>query len=59
MKKIISLGSRVRTASKAINIARPVNNPKIIVGMKLDNIKMENPKIIVMLVKKIALPILL
>ena len=49
----------MRTASNAINIASPVNNPKIMVGMKLDNIKIEKPKIIVMLVKKIALPILL
>tara|TARA_Y100000748_G_C15061651_1_gene318843 strand:- start:7 stop:144 length:138 start_codon:yes stop_codon:yes gene_type:complete len=41
-----------------MNIARPVNNPKIIVGIKLDITSIENPKIIVIPVKKIALPIL-
>ena len=54
---MISFGKSVRTASRAINIARPVNKPKIIVGIKLDSTSMENPKIIVMLVKNIALPI--
>ena len=54
----MSFGSKVNTASKAIIIARPVNNPNIIVGIKLDNTKIEKPNIIVMLVKNIALPIL-
>ena len=43
----------------AINIASPVNTPNIIVGIKLERIRTEKPKIIVMLVKNIALPILL
>tara|TARA_B100001758_G_C18320258_1_gene562800 strand:- start:84 stop:263 length:180 start_codon:yes stop_codon:yes gene_type:complete len=55
---IISLGNKVSTASNAINIASPVNKPKIIVGMKLDKIRIENPNIIVTLVKNIALPML-
>ena len=58
MKLKISFGSKVNTASKAIIIARPVNNPNIMVGMKLDNTKIEKPKTIVMLVKNIALPML-
>ena len=53
-----SLGSNVSTAINAINIASPVNNPNIIVGIKLDIISIENPKIIVTPVKNIALPIL-
>ena len=53
-----NLGKSVNTASNAINIASPVNSPKITVGTKLDNIRIEKPNIIVMLVKKIALPIL-
>ena len=42
----------------AINIASPVRTPNIIVGMKLDKMSIET-KIMVTLVKKIALPILL
>ena len=59
LKVISSFGKSVNTASKAISIASPVNIPKIIVGTKLDMIRIEKPNIIVMLVKKIALPILL
>ena len=59
LKWISSLGRSVNTANKAINMASPVNRPKIIVGIKLDITRIENPNIIVMLVKKIALPILL
>ena len=58
LKEIINFGNRVRTASSAINIANPVKSPKIIVGMKFERTKIEKPKMIVMLVKKIALPIL-
>ena len=55
---MISLGSNVKIASKATNIAKPVNTPNIIVGIKFDKTRIENPKIIVMLVKNIALPML-
>ena len=55
---IISLGNKVKTASNAINIANPVNKPKIIVGIKFERTNIEKPKIIVILVKKMALPIL-
>ena len=41
-----------------MNIASPVNKPNIIVGTKLDNTSIEKPNIIVILVKKIALPML-
>ena len=46
----IIFGKIVRAAKRAMNIAAPVNTPKIIVGMKLDIIKMENPKIMVSVV---------
>ena len=55
---ISNFGKRVKTASKAINIASPVNSPNIIVGTKLDSTSIEKPNIIVILVKKIALPML-
>jgi hypothetical protein len=58
LKLIISFGNNVSTANRAINIASPVNKPKIIVGIKLDRTKIEKPNIIVILVKNIALPIL-
>jgi hypothetical protein len=58
LKDIINFGNRVKTAIRATNIAKPVNKPKIIVGMKFERINIENPKIIVIPVKKIALPIL-
>ena len=53
----INLGSKVKTAIKATNIASPVRTPKIIVGIKLDKTNIENPNMIVIPVKKIALPI--
>ena len=37
-------------------MAKPVKKPKYIVGIKLDNTKIENPKIIVIDVFKIAIP---
>ena len=49
-------GSRVKTETIANNIARPVKIPKQIVGMNLDKIKIEKPKIIVIEVFRIALP---
>tara|TARA_B100000886_G_C20360306_1_gene464905 strand:+ start:928 stop:1098 length:171 start_codon:yes stop_codon:yes gene_type:complete len=52
-----SLGSKVNTANKATNIAKPVSKPKTIVGIKFDSISIENPKITVIPVNKIALPI--
>ena len=58
LNDISSFGKSVKTANKATNIASPVNNPNIIVGTKLDKTSIEKPNIIVMLVKKIALPIL-
>ena len=53
-----NLGSNVRTDIRATNIAKPVKAPNIIVGIKLDRIKIENPNITVIPVKNIALPIL-
>ena len=35
---------------RAMNIAAPVNTPKIIVGIKLDIMRMEKPKIMVRVV---------
>ena len=55
----MSFGKRVKTDIKASNIAIPVNTPKYIVGMKLDKIKMENPKTIVIDVFSIATPTVL
>ena len=52
-----SLGNNVKTAISATNIAKPVSTPNIIVGIKLDNINIEKPKITVIPVKNIALPI--
>ena len=46
----ISFGSTVSAAKRAINIAAPVNTPKMTVGVKLDIIKMENPKMTVRVV---------
>jgi hypothetical protein len=40
-----------------MNIAKPVSTPNIIVGIKLDSINIEKPKITVIPVKNIALPI--
>ena len=50
-------GSNVSTAIRATNIAKPVRTPNIMVGMKFDKINIEKPKITVMPVKNIALPI--
>ena len=49
-------GRRVNTEVMASNIAIPVKTPKYIVGMKLDKIKIENPKTIVIDVFSIAIP---
>ena len=46
----ISFGNNVSAAKRAINIAAPVNTPKMTVGVKLDIIKMENPKMTVKVV---------
>ena len=54
-----SLGSKVNTEIIANNIAKPVNTPKYIVGIKLDNTKIEKPKTIVIEVFKIAIPTVL
>ena len=58
LSEMSSLGNKVKTDIKATNIARPVKVPKIIVGIKFDKIKIEKPKITVMPVKNIALPML-
>ena len=55
----INFGSKVNTEIIANIIAMPVNTPKYIVGMKLDNTKIENPKTIVIEVFKIAMPTVL
>ena len=52
-------GSRVKTETITNNIARPVKNPKYMVGIKLDKTKIENPKTIVIEVFKIAIPTVL
>ena len=46
----IIFGSTVRAAKRAMNIAAPVNTPKMSGGMKFDIIKMENPKMTVKVV---------
>ena len=53
-----SLGNSVNTATNAINIASPVSKPKIMVGIKFDSTSIEKPKIMVIPVKNIALPML-
>ena len=55
----ISFGRRVKTETIAKSIAIPVKTPKYIVGIKLDNTKIENPKTIVIEVFKIATPTVL
>lgn len=40
-------GKRVREAISAINIARPVNRPKYMVGRKLESIRMEKPTMMI------------
>ena len=50
------LGNNVKTAISATSIAKPVNTPNIIVGIKLESISIENPNITVIPVKKIAFP---
>ena len=47
LKIYIRAGSRVKLFNKATIIATPVNNPKYIVGIKLDRVKIENPTVIV------------
>ena len=49
-------GNNVKTDIRANNIAKPVNNPKYIVGIKFDKIRIEKPKTIVIEVFKIATP---
>ena len=56
-REIRSLGNSVNTANRATSIAKPVINPNIIVGIKFESIRIENPKITVIPVKNIALPI--
>lgn len=46
----INFGNNVSAANNAMNIANAVNTPKYIVGVKLDSISMENPKMIVIVV---------
>ena len=45
------------TFRRAKNIAEAVKIPKYIVGIKLEKIKIENPKMIVIVVKNTAFPI--
>ena len=52
----ISFGSKVKTEIIAKSIAIPVKTPKYIVGIKLDTTSIENPKIILIEVFKIATP---
>tara|TARA_B000000532_G_C18661113_1_gene316808 strand:+ start:364 stop:603 length:240 start_codon:yes stop_codon:yes gene_type:complete len=49
-------GNNVKTDIIASNIAIPVKTPKYIVGIKLDKIKIEKPKTIVIDVLSIAIP---
>ena len=59
LRVIINFGSKVKTEIIASNIAIPVKIPKYIVGINLDNIKIEKPKTIVIDVFKIATPTVL
>ena len=54
-----SFGSNVSTEIIAKSIATPVKIPKYIVGIKLDKIRIEKPKTIVIEVFKIAIPTVL
>ncbi len=53
----INFGSTVNAAKRAKNIAEAVKIPKYMVGIKLEKIKIENPKMIVIVVKNTAFPI--
>ena len=55
----ISFGKSVKTEIIAKSIAMPVKTPKYIVGIKLESTSIENPKIIVIEVFKIATPTVL
>ena len=48
---INNTGSSVKLANKASNIANAVNRPKKMVGMKLENAKIENPRMMITEVK--------
>ena len=54
---ISRIGSIVRSISKAINIEILVRKPKYIVGIKLESNKIEKPRVMISVVKYIALPI--
>ena len=54
-----SCGNSVKEPVKATIMARLVNSPNTIVGMKLDRARIEKPATIVIDVKYMALPILL
>ena len=53
-----NLGSNVSTSKSATSIAKPVKVPNMIVGIKLDRIRIEKPNITVIPAKNIALPML-
>ena len=55
----MSFGKSVKTDIKASSIAKPVNIPKYIVGIKFDNTKIEKPNTIVIDVFRIAIPTVL
>ena len=44
---MMSRGSRVSADIRAITIARPVSKPKYMLGIKLENISIEKPIIMV------------
>ena len=52
----INEGNNVKTDTIASSIAKPCKYSKKIVGINLDNTKIEKPKTIVIEVFKIALP---
>ena len=56
---IINCGNRVSAPVSATIMAKLVNNPKTIDGIKFDNAKIENPATIVTEVKYMAWPMLL
>ena len=55
----MSFGKSVKTDIKASSIAKPVNIPKYIVGIKFERTKIEKPKTIVIEVLSIATPTVL
>ena len=49
-------GRRIRSATRAENMVITIRRPNTAVGLKLENISMEKPTLMVMVVKMMGLP---